>query len=155
MENVNATNFRKNIFEYLNSAVSFGDVINISTKNGNAIVISEDEYNSLVETVYLLSIPGMKEKLIDGKKASLDDCQALKDKEKIKGNKALESKVKNLIELISKNPYESPPSFEKLKGDLDGLISRRINIQHRLVYEVYEEEKVVKIISMWTHYENL
>lgn len=80
---------------------------------------------------------------------------ALKDKEKIKGNKALKSKVKNLIELISKNPYESPPSFEKLKGDLDGLISRRINIQHRLVYEVYEEEKVVKIISMWTHYENL
>lgn len=80
---------------------------------------------------------------------------ALKDKEKINGNKALESKVKNLIELISKNPYESPPSFEKLKGDLDGLISRRINIQHRLVYEVYEEEKVVKIISMWTHYKNL
>lgn len=78
MENVNATNFRKNIFEYLNSAVSFGDVINISTKNGNAILISEDEYNSLVETVYLLSIPGMKEKLIDGKKASLDDCQELK-----------------------------------------------------------------------------
>lgn len=78
MENVNATNFRKNIFEYLNSAVSFGDVINISTKNGNAIVISEDEYNSLVETVYLLSIPGMKEKLIDGKKASLNDCQELK-----------------------------------------------------------------------------
>lgn len=79
---------------------------------------------------------------------------ALKDKEKIKGNKALESKVKNLIELISKNPYESPPSFEKLKGNLDGLISRRINIQHRLVYQVYEEEKVIKIISMWTHYEN-
>lgn len=79
---------------------------------------------------------------------------ALKDKEKIKRNKALESKVKNLIELISKNPYESPPSFEKLKGDLDGLISRRINIQHRLVYQVYEEEKVIKIISMWTHYEN-
>lgn len=79
---------------------------------------------------------------------------ALKDKEKIKGNKVLESKVKNLIELISKNPYESPPSFEKLKGDLDGLISRRINIQHRLVYQVYEGEKVIKIISMWTHYEN-
>ena len=78
MENVNATNFRKNIFEYLNSAVSFGDVINVSTKNGNAIVISEDEYNSLVETVYLLSIPGMKEKLIDGKNTSLDDCQEFK-----------------------------------------------------------------------------
>ena len=79
---------------------------------------------------------------------------ALKDKEKIKGNKALESKVKNLIELISKNPYESPPSFEKLKGDLDGLISRRINIQHRPAHQVYEGEKVIKIISMRTHYEN-
>ncbi|MFR8926895.1 type II toxin-antitoxin system Phd/YefM family antitoxin [Peptoniphilus senegalensis] len=78
MENVNATNFRKNIFEYLNSAVSFGDVINVSTKSGNAILISEDEYKALTETVYLLSIPGMKEKLIDGKNTSLDDCEELK-----------------------------------------------------------------------------
>lgn len=78
MENVNATNFRKNIFEYLNSAVSFGDVINVSTKSGNAILISEDEYKALIETVYLLSIPGMKEKLIDGKNTSLDDCEELK-----------------------------------------------------------------------------
>ncbi|CAG7588444.1 hypothetical protein PEPTYR26121_00815 [Peptoniphilus tyrrelliae] len=78
MENVNATNFRKNIFEYLNSAVSFGDVINVSTKSGNAILISEDEYKALTETVYLLSIPSMKEKLIDGKNTSLDDCEELK-----------------------------------------------------------------------------
>ncbi|MEQ3346693.1 type II toxin-antitoxin system Phd/YefM family antitoxin [Peptoniphilus senegalensis] len=78
MENVNATNFRKNIFEYLNSAVSFGDVINVSTKSGNAILISEDEYKALTETVYLLSIPGMKEKLIDGKNTSLDACEELK-----------------------------------------------------------------------------
>lgn len=78
MENVNATNFRKNIFEYLNSAVSFGDVINVSTKSGNAILISEDEYKALIETVYLLSIPSMKEKLIDGKNTSLDDCEELK-----------------------------------------------------------------------------
>lgn len=78
MENVNATNFRKNIFEYLNSAVSFGDVINVSTKSGNAILISEDEYKALIETVYLLSIPGMKEKLIDGKNTSLDACEELK-----------------------------------------------------------------------------
>ena len=66
----------------------------------------------------------------------------------------LDEKAKKLIELLRRNPYESPPPFEKLTGDLRGAFSRRINIQHRLVYQVYEQEKTVKIISMWTHYEN-
>ena len=66
----------------------------------------------------------------------------------------LDEKAKKLIALLRQNPYESPPPFEKLTGDLKGAFSRRINIQHRLVYQVYEEEKTVKIISMWTHYEN-
>ena len=66
----------------------------------------------------------------------------------------LDEKAKKLIALLRQNPYESPPPFEKLTGDLKGAFSRRINIQHRLVYQVYEEEKIVKIISMWTHYEN-
>ena len=66
----------------------------------------------------------------------------------------LDEKAKELIALLRQNPYESPPPFEKLTGDLKGAFSRRINIQHRLVYQVYEEEKIVKIISMWTHYEN-
>ena len=66
----------------------------------------------------------------------------------------LDEKAKKLIALLRRNPYESPPPFEKLTGDLKGAFSRRINIQHRLIYQVYEEEKTVKIISMWTHYEN-
>ena len=65
----------------------------------------------------------------------------------------LDKKAKSLIELLRKNPYLSPPTFEKLKGDLSGAFSRRINIKHRLVYQVDENEKTIKIIMMWTHYE--
>ena len=65
----------------------------------------------------------------------------------------LDKKAKNLIDILRENPYQSPPTFEKLKGDLNGALSRRINIQHRLVYQVIEDEKTVKIILMWAHYE--
>lgn len=61
MTNTNATNFRKNIFEYLNQAVEYNDVINVTTKNGNAVVLSEADYNSLLETVYLMSHPATRE----------------------------------------------------------------------------------------------
>ena len=65
----------------------------------------------------------------------------------------LESKAKALIEIIRGNPYQTPPPYEKLKGDLQDAYLRRINIKHRLVYEVLEETQIVKIISLWTHYE--
>ncbi len=65
----------------------------------------------------------------------------------------LDSKAKKLIEIIKGNPFQMPPPYEKLVGDLSGAYSRRINIQHRLVYEVDEMNKTIKIISMWTHYE--
>ncbi len=65
----------------------------------------------------------------------------------------LDKKVKNLIDLISLNPFQNPPPYEKLIGDMSGLYSRRINIQHRLVYEVFEQDKNIKIVSMWSHYE--
>lgn len=65
----------------------------------------------------------------------------------------LADKAKLLIELLRENPYQSPPSFEKLVGRLEGAYLRRINIKHRLVYQVLEEEKVVKIISLWSHYD--
>lgn len=65
----------------------------------------------------------------------------------------LDLRAKALIDLIRANPFQTPPSFEKLVGDLKGLFSRRINIQHRLVYQVIEEEKTIKIVSMWTHFE--
>ncbi len=78
--------------------------------------------------------------------------KAAADIPKLKGAR-LDSKAKALIEVIRKNPYQAPPPYEKLQGDLQGAYSRRINIKHRLVYEVLEEEKTVKIISLWTHYE--
>ena len=65
----------------------------------------------------------------------------------------LADKAKALIEILREDPFQTPPRYEKLVGNLQGQYSRRINYQHRLVYEVYEDEKTVKIISMWSHYE--
>ena len=65
----------------------------------------------------------------------------------------LDNNAKALIEIIKNNPYQIPPPYEKLLGSLSGLYSRRINIKHRLVYEVYEPEGVIKILSLWSHYE--
>ena len=79
--------------------------------------------------------------------------QALKDLEKIKKTN-LKEKAKRLIAIIKENPYQNPPPYEKLIGDLSGSYSRRINIQHRLVYQVLEDMKTIKILRMWTHYEN-
>lgn len=79
---------------------------------------------------------------------------AVKDISKIKAAK-LEKKVLTLLDVIRENPYQSPPTYEKLIGDWKGLYSRRINLQHRLVYEVLEEEKAIKVISLWSHYERL
>jgi Txe/YoeB family toxin of toxin-antitoxin system len=78
--------------------------------------------------------------------------QAQKDAKKA-GRSGLKNNIQKLIEILQNNPYQSPPPFEKLLGDLSGIYSRRINIQHRLIYQVYEKEKIVKIIRMWTHYE--
>jgi toxin YoeB len=78
--------------------------------------------------------------------------QAVKDLEKLK-QAGLSAKAKKLFEIIKKNPFQSPPPYEKLVGDLTGFFSRRINIQHRLVYEVLEHENAIKIVRMWTHYE--
>lgn len=78
--------------------------------------------------------------------------QANKDAKRIKGT-YLASKVLQLLEITKNDPLTSPPPFEKLIGELQGYYSRRINSQHRLVYQIYEKEKKVKIIRMWTHYE--
>ena len=78
--------------------------------------------------------------------------QALKDAKRIAAS-GLKNKVRPLLALLKKEPLRAPPPFEKLVGDLAGLYSRRINIQHRLVYQVYRGEKVIKIIRLWTHYE--
>ena len=78
--------------------------------------------------------------------------RALKDAKKLSAAGS-RSKTDKLLDILRENPYQTPPPFEKLLGDLSGAYSRRITIQHRLVYQVIAEEKVVKVIRMWTHYE--
>jgi len=78
--------------------------------------------------------------------------QAQKDARKL-ATSGLKPKAEVLLDLLRRDPFESPPPFETLVGDLSGAYSRRINIQHRLVYQVIGEERVVKVIRMWTHYE--
>ncbi len=80
--------------------------------------------------------------------------KAVKEILKLKENN-LDKKAKKLVDLIRENPYQTPPPYERLVGDLQGFYSRRINIKHRLVYQVNEEEKKIKIISLWSHYENI
>ena len=78
--------------------------------------------------------------------------QAQKDAKKL-ASSGLKPKAQELLDLIAEDPYRKPPPFEKLIGDLVGAYSRRINIQHRLVYQVLEDERVVKILRLWSHYE--
>jgi len=78
--------------------------------------------------------------------------QAQKDAKKLKAS-GLKPKAERLLEILELNPYQNPPPFENLVGDLAGANSRRINIQHRLVYQVLEDMRTIKIIRLWTHYE--
>ena len=78
--------------------------------------------------------------------------QALKDAKKL-STSGLRPKTESLLKIIQKNPFQSPPPFEKLVGDLAGAYSRRINIQHRIVYQVLSGIRTVKVILLWTHYE--
>ncbi|QKF66824.1 toxin-antitoxin system, toxin component, Txe/YoeB family [Arcobacter venerupis] len=78
--------------------------------------------------------------------------QAQKDAKNLSSS-GLKEKAMQLLEIIQKNPLQYPPEYEYLKGDMQGLISRRINKQHRLVYEIFEEQKVIRVYRMWKHYE--
>jgi Txe/YoeB family toxin of toxin-antitoxin system len=78
--------------------------------------------------------------------------QAMKDAKKLAAS-GLKSKAQELLAVLACDPFQKPPPFEKLVGDLAGAYSRRINIQHRIVYEVFSKEKTVRVLRMWTHYE--
>jgi Txe/YoeB family toxin of toxin-antitoxin system len=78
--------------------------------------------------------------------------QAVKDAKKLKAA-GLKPKAEELIAILQADPFQNPPSFEKLVGDLAGAYSRRINLQHRLVYEVFVDQRIVRVLRMWTHYE--
>ncbi|MDD5492227.1 MAG: Txe/YoeB family addiction module toxin [bacterium] len=78
--------------------------------------------------------------------------QAQKDAKKL-ASAGLRNKAEVLLAILKTNPFQNPPPFEKLVGDLSGAYSRRVNIQHRVVYQVYKQEKIVKVLRLWTHYE--
>ena len=78
--------------------------------------------------------------------------QAMKDAKKLAAS-GLKPKAQELIAVLANNPFKNPPPFEKLVGDLAGAYSRRINIQHRIVYEIFIEERIVRVLRMWAHYE--
>ena len=78
--------------------------------------------------------------------------RAQKDAKKVAAT-GLQEKAQTLLDILAEDPFQSPPPFEKLVGDLTGAYSRRINIQHRLVYQVLKDDRTVKVLSMWTHYE--
>lgn len=78
--------------------------------------------------------------------------QAKKDAKKL-ASSGLKNKAQEVLDIIGHNPFQNPPPYEKLVGDLAGAYSRRISIQHRLVYQVLEQDKVIKVLRMWTHYE--
>lgn len=78
--------------------------------------------------------------------------QAQKDAKKVSASN-LKPKAEKIIKILRQNPFQTPPPYEKLVGDLAGAYSRRLNIQHRIVYQVIDDEKIIKIIRMWTHYE--
>ncbi len=78
--------------------------------------------------------------------------QAKKDAKKL-ASSGLKKKVIELLNIITEDPFQNPPPFEALVGDLSGALSRRINIQHRLVYQVYKKEEIIKVLRMWTHYD--
>lgn len=78
--------------------------------------------------------------------------QSLKDAKKLSAS-GLKTKAQDLLAVLAQDPFQNPPPYEKLVGDLAGAYSRRINIQHRLVYEVFPKEKIVRVLRMWTHYE--
>ncbi|ABY93529.1 MULTISPECIES: Txe/YoeB family addiction module toxin [Clostridia] len=77
---------------------------------------------------------------------------ALKDAKKLEAC-GLDKKAKEILKILKENPHQNPPPYEKLKGDLQGKLSRRINIQHRIIYEILEDEHIIKMYRMWTHYE--
>ena len=78
--------------------------------------------------------------------------QAIKDSRKIR-EAGLKEKTQSLLVVLKEDPFQNPPPYEKLMGDLTGAYSRRITIQHRLIYEVFQKEKIVRVLRMWTHYE--
>ena len=165
METVTATKARSQLYRMIDSA---GDEpVLIAGKRNNAVLVAEDDWKAIQET----SLPPLRPRhaRIDPPRPEnprrqmqsgaqvvswrlVYTTQAQKDAKKLAAS-SLKPKAQLLLAVIERNPFQNAPPYEKLVGDLAGAYSRRINIQHRLVYQVLEEVHTVKVLRMWTHYE--
>lgn len=168
MINTNVSTLRKNIFGLLEQAIKYNEVLNISTKDGNAVVISEQDYYEMIETLQLMTMPEMKAKIIRGQSTELCDClsdddinwagnmyeilyteDAIDDLSKISAA-GLTDYINNLFQVITVDPFQTQPTYRQLFGVEPAIYSRRINAHHSMIYQVFEDEKKIKIISLWT-----
>ena len=142
MNTVTASQARAGLYRLIDQTAETHRPVVISGKRANAVLVSEEDWSAIQETLYLLAITGMRESIKD----------AIKDAKKLSAA-GLKDKAQTLLEILELDPLQNPPPYEKLVDDLKGAYSSRINIQHRLVYEVIRKEKTVRILRMWTHYE--
>jgi toxin YoeB len=164
MTTISATEARKQLYKLLDDVSLSHEPVQITGKRSNAILVSEDDWRAVQETLFLVSIPGMRESILEGMMTPTEELarlvnwrllytkQARKDAKKLAAA-GLKLKAQEILAILEVDPFQSPPPFEKLVGDLSGAFSRRINIQHRLVYQVLEDERIVKVLRMWTHFE--
>ena len=182
MGSVTATAARKDIYNLIASVNENCTPISITTSKGKgAVLVGEDEWAAIEETLFLNNIPGVAESIVNGMNTPVSECcgedelewqvvwkvvftkQAQKDAKKLKAS-GLDAKAKALIEVVKVDPFAKTPAYESLKGNLEGAYSRRINFQHRFVYEVIPAhtnrsaknfDGIVKVIRVWTHYEKI
>jgi Txe/YoeB family toxin of toxin-antitoxin system len=141
--------------------------VQITGRRGNAVLVAEDDWRAVQETLHLLFISGMRESIREGMATPVDELdgkarlvswrlyftkQTQKDARKLAAA-GLHPKAEALLAVSREDPLQSPPPFEQLVGDLRGACSKRVAIQHRLVYQVLLDEHAVKIVRMWTHYD--
>jgi len=166
MTTLNATEARSKLYSLIDEANENHKPIVIKGKRANAVLLSEDDWNAINETLYLVSFrecgnPSSKElrpMSMNATGISIGDVgtplhKPSQERREILASSGLKGKAQELLEILSQNPFQNPPPYEKPVGDLAGAYSRRINIQHRLVYQVLEPEGIVKVLRMWTHYE--
>ena len=165
MTSITATALRQNIYQTIAQVNENCTPIAITNSKGKgAVLVGESDWAAIEETLFLNGIPGMSESLrVVVMYAVKFTKQAAKDARKLKAA-GLDKKAKSLVEVLKRDPFQEAPAYEALVGNLSGLYSRRINLQHRLVYQVYAEpfdeegvhyQGIVKVVRMWTHYEGL
>ncbi len=167
MQTLTVSEARANLYRIIDQAAESHQPIAITGKRANAVLLSAEDWSAIQETLYLLGVPGMRESILKGMATPIEECGkeldwwAGKSSTPNRGKKnakklaaaGLKDKALRLLEILKIDPFQNPPPFEKLVSDLAGSYSRRINIQHHLIYQVSDSRKQVKVLRLWSHYE--